>query len=309
MIMADNHKPALIVRLKGGLGNQLFEYAAARALARRSQVPLWLDTTSGFRGDIYGRRYELGSFKVQGEIADERSAADLGIRAELFRRFVQRRELIRMHVFGQYFDPAIYNLHIKRSMVLDAYCQSPHHFHEIEEVLRRELDFKIIPPGLTDSTVQQILQGNSVCLHVRRSFAKEADGFIRQSVANFYGTSDIAYYRSAIRELVATYGCLRIFVFSDDIGWAQQNTEVFGAEGCSVNVIDDEDPIRNFYLMRLCKHFIIANSTFSWWAAWLGQYSMKTVCVPPVWNRGERRFPRDLFPPTWKIISTAVARS
>jgi hypothetical protein len=65
MIMADNHKPALIVRLKGGLGNQLFEYAAAHALALRSQVPLWLDTTSGFRGDPYGRRYELGSFKVR----------------------------------------------------------------------------------------------------------------------------------------------------------------------------------------------------------------------------------------------------
>jgi hypothetical protein len=124
-------------------------------------------------------------------------------------------------------------------------------------------------------------------------------------VANFYGTSDIAYYRSAIRELAATYGRLRIFVFSDDIGWAQQNAGVFEAAGCSVNLIDDDDPLRSFYLMRLCKHFIIANSTFSWWAAWLGHCPMKTVCAPPVWNRGERRFPSDLFPPAWKIISTA----
>jgi hypothetical protein len=305
MIMADNHKPALIVRLKGGLGNQLFEYAAAHALALRSQVPLWLDTTSGFRGDPYGRRYELGSFKVQGEITDERSAAELGIRADLFRKFVKRRELLRMHVLGRTFDPAIYNLHIKRPMVLDAYCQSPHYFQEIEELLRRELEFKTIPPGLTDRSVQQIVQENSVCLHIRRLFAKQADGSIQQSVANFYGTSDIAYFRSAIRELAATHGRLRIFVFSDDIGWAQQNAGVFEAGGCSVNVIDDDDPFRNFYLMRLCKHFIIANSTFSWWAAWLGQYSMKTVCVPPVWNRGERRFPRDLFPPAWKIVHAA----
>jgi hypothetical protein len=61
--------------------------------------------------------------------------------------------------------------------------------------------------------------------------------------------------------------------------------------------------------MRLCKHFIIANSTFSWWAAWLGQYSMKTVYIPPVWNRGERRFPRDLFPPAWKIVHAPAIKS
>jgi hypothetical protein len=213
-----------------------------------------------------------------------------------------------MQILGRTFDPAIYNLRIKRSMVLDAYCQSPRYFHEIEEVLRSELKFKIIPPGLTDRTVQQIMQGNSVCLHLRRSFAKQADGSIRQSVADYYGTSDIAYYRSAIRELAAIYGSLRIFVFSDDIGWAQRNAGVFEAEGCSVNVIDDDDPLRSFYLMRLCKHFIIANSTFSWWAAWLGQYSRKMVCVPKVWNPGERRFPRELFPPAWKIISTAVPK-
>lgn len=299
--MIDGDAPALILRLRGGLGNQLFEYAAARALALRNRVPLWLDTCSGFDGDRYGRHYELGSFKVQSEIAEERSFAKLGLRAELFRKFVQRRELFRIRHFGRYFDAAIYNLRIKRPTVLDAYCQSPLYFNEIEERLRNELEFRIPPTGPSDVTAEQIMKTNSVCLHVRRLFAKEADGSIRQSVADFYGSCNIAYYRQAIRELAAAHESLRIFVFSDDIVWAQQNAEAFATEDCDVTVIDDGNPLRSFYLMRLCRHFIIANSTFSWWAAWLGNFPAKTVCVPPVWNRGERHFPRDLFPLDWNL--------
>jgi glycosyl transferase family 11 len=305
VIMSHRHKPQLIVRLKGGLGNQLFEYAAGRALALRNNVPLWLDTTSGFRDDPYGRRYELGNFKLQSEPTEESSPAEPGIRAHLFRKFVQRRELFRMQLFGQYFDPAIYNLRITRPIVLDAYCQSPRYFDEIVELLRRELEFDTTPPGIAESTVQQTTQGNSVCLHLRRLHGTPADRSLPQAVADFYGTSEIAYYRSAIRELAAAHGCLNVLIFSDDIGWAQQNSGAFDAAGCSVSVIEDEDPFRNFYLMRLCKHFIIANSTFSWWAAWLGKYSIKTVCVPRVWNHGERHHPLDLFPPAWKVIPTA----
>jgi len=298
--------PVLVLRLRGGLGNQLFEYAAGRALALRNHIPVWLDTTSGFRGDPYGRSYELGAFKVNpGRIAPE-SGLGLGLRAELFRRFIERRELWRMQVFGRYFDPAIYNLRITRPTVINAYCQSPRYFCEIEEHLRRELEFKTTPLGLSDVTVGDIKRANSVCLHVRRLHGKEVDGSRPQSVADYYGTCEIAYYCQAIREVAAVHGRLGIFVFSDDIRWAHQNAGAFEVEACSVKVIDDADPLRSFYLMRLCKHFIIANSAFSWWAAWLGGGSMKTVCVPSVWNRGERRFPSDLFPPGWRVAPAAA---
>ncbi len=300
--------PVLLVRLRGGLGNQLFQYAAGRALALRNHVPLVLDTTSGFCGDPYGRSYELGAFNVLGEGVEEVSHARLGIRANLFRRFVGRRELWRMRR-GQYFDPAIYNLRIKRSVALDAYCQSPRYFCEIEEPLRKELEHRATPPGLNDMAVEEIKRANSVCLHIRRLFANEADGSIRQSVGDFHGTCDIAYYRRAIHELNAVHGRLEIFVFSDDTLWAHQNAETLASGDCSVKVIDDEDPLRSFYLMRLCKHFIIANSTFSWWAAWLGRDPAKMVCVPDVWNRKERRFPSDLFPPGWRVTPAAMTTS
>jgi hypothetical protein len=296
-------QPVLLLRLRGGLGNQLFQYAAGRALALRNGVPLRLDRTSGFRSDPYGRSYDLGGFNVLDEGTEPVFSADLGIRAALFREFVKRREVWRMQA-GQYFDQAIYNLRIKRPTVLDAYCQSHRYFREIEDLVRMDLEFKTAPPGLSDVTAGEIMQGNSVCMHVRRLHGKEADGSRPQSVADYFGACDIAYYRRAIREIASVHGSLRLFVFSDDIGWAQQNAGLFETEGCSVTVID-EDPLQSFYLMRLCRHFIIANSTFSWWAAWLGGHAMKTVCVPSVWNRGERHFPRDLFPPGWKVVPAA----
>ena len=302
-------QPVLLLRLRGGLGNQFFQYAAGRALALRNHVPFYVDTTSGFHGDRYGRFYELGSFRVH-EGAEWASSAEFGIGASLFQRFFERRELWRMRA-GRYFDPAIYNLRIKRPTVLEAYCQSPRYFVEIEELLRGELEFKAMPAGVSD-VAAEIMRGNSACLHIRRLFAKEVDGSMPQSAVDYFGNCEIGYYRRAIHEVAAAHGSLSIFVFSDDIAWAQQNAGVFETEGASVKVVD-EDPLQSFYLMRLCKHFIIANSTFSWWAAWLGSYPRKTVCVPAVWNRGEKRFPRDLFPPGWKIVpadaATAVSKS
>jgi hypothetical protein len=304
--LQDPVEPVLIVRLRGGLGNQLFEYAAGRALALRNQIPLWLDTTSGFRGDRYGRSYELGAFNITNHNLEELSNLPLGMKAEFMRRFVARRELLRMRLLARYFDPAIYNLQIKRPTILDAYCQSPRYFCDINELLRKELEFKTRPAGLRDSEVSDIMQANSVCLHARRLHGKEADGSRPLSVTDYYGACNMAYYQRAIREVATLHGDLRIFIFSDDIEWARQNAGAFAIPGSRVTVMDDEDPLRTYYLMTLCKHFIIANSTFSWWAAWLGRHPMKTVCVPAVWNRGERHFPRDLFPPAWKIVSTAV---
>jgi len=98
---------------------------------------------------------------------------------------------------------------------------------------------------------------------------EEVDGSEPQSVAKFFGACDIAYSSPRRPRGGDIHGDLNIFVFSDDIGWARQNAGAFETERSSVQVID-EAPLQSFYLMRLCKHFITANSTFSWWAAWLG---------------------------------------
>jgi hypothetical protein len=289
--------------LRGGLGNQLFEYAAARALALRNQVPLRIDAVTGFENDPYGRFYELSSFKILEGCETPTPACALRLRPRLVGTFLRRSEQWRMKSLSKYYDPAVYNLRVIRPFLYEFYSQSYLYFNDIAPVIRSEFEFKVIPTGLNPDLLQGIGSSNSVCLHIRRLHGKLANGSRPQAAASYYGESDLDYYRQAIRALECQHGHLSIFVFSDDAEWARQNIALFASQHDDVLIVDEPDTMRSFYLMRLCRHFIIANSTFSWWAAWLGKFPAKTVCVPPVWNRGERRFPRDLFPPGWNLLT------
>lgn len=300
--MKSNQGPSLIVRLRGGLGNQLFQYAAARSLALRNDVPLLLDTRSGFTKDPYGRRYELHVFRIVSALGNPKDVS-IGFVSSLLNSVFRFREYFRGRVMGRQFDPRLFRSRIRRKpQILDCYCQSFRYFEGIEDILRRELAFDAPPDGIDEGVVQEIQTSNSVCLHVRRLHGQTADGLSVSSVAHYYGACGVRYYRQALRTIASKRSPLRVFVFSDDIQWAQHNLKSLAVEGCTLTVIEDADPLRNFYLMKACKHFVIANSTFSWWAAWLGAFPEKTVCVPPVWNQGERIFPRDMFPENWMII-------
>ena len=288
------------MRPKGGLGNQLFQYAAARSLALRNQVSLLIDTASGFQADPYGRSYELAAFQIVDQPAD--ISIHFPAASNARRQYLRWREYLRMKYCGQYFDPSIYNLRIRGSILLDNYCQSYRYFSDIEDLVRREFTFKAVPAGIDDSTKTAFTITNSVCLHARRLHGQTANGLSPKSVTGYYGACGLEYYMRALVKLARQHGRLQVFLFSDDFGWALQYSEQLSGEHGEVQVVEETDSLRCFFLMTQCKHFVIANSTYSWWAAWLGAHPHKTVCVPSVWNRRERRFPRDLFPYGWDII-------
>jgi hypothetical protein len=297
--------PALIVRLRGGLGNQLFQYAAGRSLADRSRVPLMLDTKSGFQGDPYGRSYALDRFKLSDSTA-EADSTKCGLRADLRRRILRRLEIAQLKFLGRYDTPAIHRMHISELTVLDAYCQSPGYFRGVDTVLKEELSFKSIPADIDPLVSSEIRSSNSVCVHARRLLGVCADpAHTNPSLVNYYGACEIGYYRNALSKLVREYGPVTAYLFSDDPAWAKRNAHSLAGAGCTVKVIDESDTMKSFYLMRLCRHFVLSNSTFGWWAAWLGEFVRKTVCVPSVWNRGEKRFPLELFPESWRVVPTA----
>jgi hypothetical protein len=124
----------------------------------------------------------------------------------------------------------------------------------------------------------------------------------RSSVVGYYGACGIDYYRNALSKLSCECGAATAYLFSDDAKWARENVQFMATPGCTIRVIEEADPLKSFYLMRQCRHFILANSTFSWWAAWLGEHPGKTVYVPSVWNQGEKRFPSELFPENWSVV-------
>jgi hypothetical protein len=295
----------LIVRLRGGLGNQLFQYAAGRSLAARSNVPLLLDTKSSFVSDPYQRCYALKGFKLSNKVFEVDSTA-FGFSAEVRRRFLHRCEILQITLTGRYFSPFIHQMHIAGPTVLDAYCQSPRYFRGMEDVLKEELDFKTVPTGVDPVIERGIRLTNSVCVHARRLLGVPADpSRAKPSEVSFYGAPAINYYQNALARLVRECGAVTAYLFSDSHSWARENSQLLAIPGCTVRVIEEQDALKSFYLMRLCKHFVLANSTFGWWAAWLGDFACKVVCIPSVWNRGEKRFPRELFPENWMIIPAA----
>lgn len=264
-----------------------------------------LDTKSGFENDPNGRSYALGAFALS-DMVWEADSTGRGLRAELHRHLLRRHEILRLKLLGNYFSPSIHRLRVSGPTVLDAYCQSPRYFLGVEDALKEELAFKDTPPGIDPATASEIYFTNSVCVHARRLLGVCADRTkTRRSLVDYYGACGISYYRRALARLARERGPVNAYLFSDNLDWARENASQLVTANCAVKVIAEQDTLKCFYLMRLCKHFVLANSTFGWWAAWLGESARKAVYVPSVWNRGEKRFPLELFPDGWNIVPAA----
>jgi hypothetical protein len=264
-------KPSVVAILKGGLGNQLFGYAAARAFALRSGRELWLDDYSGFARDGYGRRWRLGGFPLAGGPAPD--ALRLGdpkrARHKLVRTFDRLLPAVWRCYLAERPGQGARQLNEFRScrkvVHLNGYWQDEACFADHAAAVRRELE----PPPCrapADRDLERRLAGcDSVFVHVRRQ------RYTPRLAAD--------YYENAIEAARAALpGCV-FALFGDDPEWARTRLSFGGAEA-----IEAGDPagdeLRDFRLMAACRHAIVANSSFSWWAAWLRPHPEKRVWTP-----------------------------
>lgn len=274
----------LIVRLKGGLGNQLFCYATGRRLALKNNAELVLDDVTGFKYDhLYKRQYALGAFNISARMANARERLEpFGrIRRLLLRKVsdslpLGRKRYIRQ--VGVEFEEALLSLKLQPGMTyFDGFGQSERYFADVDEVIRQDL--KMRPPS--DSANQEmsckIRSFPAVAVHVRWFDAND-----HSSASNM----SRSYYRSAIEVIRAKVEDPHFFIFSDDPKRSAKLLEPL-LEGASHTLVDhnlaSQDASSDFWLMSLCQHFVIGNSTFAWWAAWLGeQKGLSTVVAPAV---------------------------
>lgn len=289
----------VFARIKGGLGNQLFCYAAARRLAIANDAELIVDDVSGFARDSqYRRRCELDHFNI------EARRALPGERLEPFERY--RRALLKwrsrskpflersyIEQEGIDFDSRLLAFRVKKTVYLDGLWQSEGYFKDVEAIIRRDL--QIIPPqdALNQSIAAEILRSDAVAVHMRW-FDDPAGAARGYNVAN-------GYYRRAMDHIEATVGTPRYFLFSDD---PQAAIAALPFEGRKVTVVAHnraaDAGYADLWLMALCKHFIAANSTFSWWGAWLSHHPSKCVVVPSVKLEGKAAWGfSGLLPPEW----------
>lgn len=300
----------IIVRLKGGLGNQLFCYAAGRALALSRDAEFVLDTVSEFASDTqYFRKFALDAFSVAGRPA---SPAE---RLEPFGAL--RRRIARMRSRLQPFEKRSYLIEDQRgwdhrfrlllqnrTITLDGYWQSPRYFEGFEATIRKDLALAHAASALRARVHQEWEQLENwtgkahehpvIALHVRWF-----DPTNRESGDNV----PPAYYHDAISSLEARFDSPRYLVFSDVPHLLDGYLKNLPTARCRIvnSTSGDSTGTRDLMLMSKCDHFIIANSTFSWWAAWLGMADRKTVICPAPERLSADSFwhAPELLPPEW----------
>lgn len=287
-------KPSVTAVIDGGIGNQMFQYAAARALSSRRGASLTLDVRRlNQRGH---RSFDLASFTLAPDcqlITEGRPARPPGKLGRLVRSTLGIRDYFIEKSFA--YDPAIRDL--SAPVTLDGYFQSERYFIAESALIRADFQPKA---SLTDSIerlADSVLPaGTSVSLHVRRGDYVEAKN------QAFHGLTPLAYYDRALAMLSERVAVRpTVCVFTDDPGWVRSNLAL--PTGTRYVSEHTSTALEDLVLMSRCSHHITANSSFSWWGAWLNPRADKVVITPSQWFQPSAGLDtRDLRPPGWLIV-------
>jgi len=272
-------KQKIIVRIKGGLGNQLFCYAAARRLSLVNDIELVIDDVTGFvRDDTYRRKYMLDHFSIpcRKATAWERKEPFERARRALSKLFARHRPYeARTYIEQEMpeFDNRLMSLQPKNTLYLDGLWQDERYFLDIAETIRSELTFRVSPTEKDQQLSKRISECQSVALHVRWFDSPNKTSSQRNLTS--------MYYQEAITEMEERLTSPHYFLFSDNIYAALQKISIPQDRlTCLDYDKSNERTIVDMWLMHQCKHFIMANSTFSWWGAWLGRSNNGIIVMP-----------------------------
>lgn len=294
---AGRPRIAVIARIFGGLGNQLFCYAAARRLALVSGVPLELDTTSGFvRDHRYRRQYLLDRFALSAEVAVPAECFETAsgrARRALWRRAAAWLPPSARRVWperGLDVDEELLRHRVRRRVYLEGYWQSEKYFQDISADLRRELSGRVPERAAIQALGDQMKREPSVAVHVRR---------YTEAAGNDVPLLPTAYYEKAAAEIARRVPGARIYCFGDDPQWLLQQRALPPGAIAAAAVVGSVSALDDLWLMSRCSHFVIANSTFSWWGAWLGERDGSMVLAPaPAYCVQHRHF----IPARWRAV-------
>ena len=264
------------VKLTGGLGNQMFQYAYAKSLQSKG-YDVVLDSSIYVSYILHGG-CQLDEYDISLSVIDKKE-----------NRFLQKLKnklgIKPLNLWEEEllsFDKK--HLHPNNGIVINGYFQSEKYFSKIREVLlhdfsiKRELSFyaKEIEEKIKNSK-------NSCSIHIRRG-----DYISNQETQKVHGSCDLEYYSIAMEVIESENQVVNYFIFSDDIVWVKDNLKIVNAIFVDNN--EKRIPHEDIYLMSLCQNNIIANSSFSWWGAWLNSYHKKLVVAPKRWFADEKLF-------------------
>jgi hypothetical protein len=265
------------VVLRGGLGNQMFQYALGRFLSIKLRLPLLVDASALSTDGQVARNYELGCFRLTGLSMRQQPSLLAKTRDKVLRRLGipsgDSTYLIKERSLA--FDADV--LRLDGPCRLEGYWQSERYFRQITSELRRDFELLSWHDGANSECAARMSAVKSVALHIRR-----ADYATSPVASVFHGTCPREYYDAALGLMQSRLGAdLELFVFSDDMDWARANMR-FGLPTTFVdwNRQCGHDDLQ---LMSRCRALVMANSTFSWWAGWLNRHTDKLAVAPRRW--------------------------
>jgi len=274
-------------KILGGLGNQMFQYAVGKNLALKNKTELSLDlnellnrqtvvdyTLRDFELDVFNIDYKIFKKKDQSRLRSKVSQILCPIIFVKEQNFLYDNEIIKK----------------KGNLYLDGYWQNERYFKDIRNIILQDFTFKTPPNYLNNQLINSIASANSIAVHVRRG-----DYISNHNANSYHGICTKEYYTNAFNIIKSKVDNPTFFVFSDDLKAAKEILD-FESNIVLVDINSNGKNADDLRLMIGCKHNIIANSTFSWWGAWLGTNSDKLVVAPKCWFA---KIETDIIPNRW----------
>ena len=293
----------IIVKLMGGHSNQLFQYATGRRLAKKRGVELKLDITSfdNMAPQDTPREYELSCYPLNASIASNKDLAIIepnDYSTSLVKRIKHKLNVgHELRIFGEVgttFNKSV--LSAPRNTYLVGWWQNERYFNDIRDDLIKDFEPTTPLSKTNERIIKKIQSSESIWLHVRRG------DYITNKHANaFHGFTGIEYYKKALQAVVKRIPKDRrenveLFVCSNDIAWCKKNLKL----PYPITYIENELGSDDMRVAKHCKHDILANSTFSWWGAWLNENPNKIVVAPKLWFQDEKaNSETEIVPPSW----------
>jgi len=293
----------IIIKIQGGLGNQMFQYAIGAIMGLIKKEPVLLDTTFfnlTKKADFTSRKFELFIFPNDYEIADQ-------MQINHFKKLSYLNKIkkkIKLNYPKKFVEPTLhfYNevFSLKTPLYLDGFFQSYKYFIGYEDFIKEIFKFPIEKIGIENEKLLEAIKAkNSISLHVRRG-----DYVSDKKTQEFHGECGVDYYIKAIDLMASKIDNLLLVFFSDDTEWTREQFEKLPHSSIFIDHNKDEDGWKDMFLMSNCKHNVIANSSFSWWGAFLNNNPEKCVFVPEKWvlNEEINEQKKDMIPSSWNRI-------
>lgn len=282
----------IIVKIIGGLGNQMFQYAYAKALQQKG-YDLKIDISEFDTYKLHGG-YQLDKYNIDLLSSSEKENSKFYSK-NIFLKILVKLKIFNINLIQEkslLFDKTLLELNDEK--YINGYFQCENYFKDIRNILLKQFEINQTITNYSMKIEKMILDSQNSCsMHIRRG------DYINNQNISIHGVCSLNYYKKAINIVNSNFNNIKFFIFSDDIIWVKENLKI--ENSVYLDSKEKRIPHEDIYLMSICQHNIIANSSFSWWGAWLNQNNNKNVIAPKEWFASDKmqKKAQDIIPEQW----------